>query len=73
MAQAVSPGRRWTVVSTTNWFSVPAWTLCAAFSWPLPMWSSFMRMNVASGSVFEKLPLPSKVACCPSCLSMRGR
>ena len=27
MAQAVSPGRWWTVVSTMNWFSVPACTL----------------------------------------------
>ena len=37
------------------------------------MASSFIRMNVASGSVFEKLLRPAKAACCRSYLSILGR
>lgn len=45
-----------------TWFWVPTWALCPALGWPSPMWSSFIRMKVASGSVLEGDPLPPSIS-----------
>ena len=39
--------------SVMNWFSVPTCRLYPGLVWPLRIASSFIRMKVAAGSVFE--------------------